>query len=1316
MTTMLARRLWFEAKEGRRKFVGQAGLTEFEQPLVILGEAGLGKTRLMEWLAQSHGYTFCSARKLVSTPAPQSLLGAAQVLVIDALDEMNTQRGGDSVDAVLGQLALAGYPRFVLACRVADWRSATGLQAISEHYAAQPLELHLMPFQDDEIIAFLIDKLGGAIEAERVHRHFVDRGLGDLLGNPQTLGMVATVAAKGALPDTQTELFERATDLLRREHRDAKAADQPSESAGLDAAGAACAVLILSGTECMSRLAQTDDAHDIPVQEVARLTDPAALSAIMGSRLFQSVGSDRFTYLHRRVAEFLGARWLANKANTSALRRRLLGVIQRPGGVPAALRGLHAWLAMDPALTESVIGADPMGLVEYGDPDRLSLLQAKRLLAELERLAQANPTFLHGDEFRVRSFLRPELHNDLQRLITCSDTPFGLRLLILQTLRAESVGSIFLAALKSIALDASEPYAYRSAAHHAWMTASPGEDWSAVVNGLRAANDEGSLRLALEVIERVGYASFTDDQIVQLARAVARLETRIAGLLYLLERNLPADRIEAVLDLYVDRVRAADPVDQRAHEVLSSLTDFAYHLIARRLEAGEVSPSRLWKWIKPFDATRGFQDHGRCAVNTHLQECHDIRQAIQKMVILDEAEAKNGGFAAYKLTATARGLAVSEPDVVVLLQALDPMNRTDERWRQVLLLMPHSRELGATARAAARPFAAHRPDLLGWIERLANPRTPPWKKRQDAANRKRRATLAVTWAECRREFNNHLDEVRAGEFRRLVQPAQAYLGRFRDIEGERPVDRLDAWLGPDIRDAVLQGFEATLHEPAGEPSMQQLVDSFAENSFWNSGWILVAGLAERFRCDVGFSDLSDECLLKGFLNLYHHPSGQEAGCDGLEEAVTASVVSRGLWKQGIKLYVEAQLQTDNEHVRGLHDPMRNEAHRVESTELALEWLQRYPHLPLDAEMEMVDRLVGSREFEFLQNAWRTRVQTAESQYLQMWLAVGLIVDFEQAQAFCYGRTIEPSLLWDLRARATSNRTEALRLDLTHGQASWIVSRFRRLWPKAPMPTGGWGGDTNPWDASQFLEMLIRRVGNDQSTAARDVLISLRDEEADGYTDTIKIVLAEQAKAGVEAAYTPLSLAAIEAIVKDWVPACAADLQAFMLEELEVVAAKIRSDDVESWRGFFDDQGAPFDEERCRDHLLGLLRQGCDGVTLSPEVHVAGDKEVDITCTVQSLRLPIEIKGQWHRELWTAADRQLDRLYAGDWQADGRGIYLVLWFGASVPTTKKLRGRAGQPVPLNAETLQAALTGLSAGAREGRIAIHVLDVERSSRTS
>ena len=53
---------------------------------------------------------------------------------------------------------------------------------------------------------------------------------------------------------------------------------------------------------------------------------------------------------------------------------------------------------------------------------------------------------------------------------------------------------------------------------------------------------------------------------------------------------------------------------------------------------------------------------------------------------------------------------------------------------------------------------------------------------------------------------------------------------------------------------------------------------------------------------------------------------------------------------------------------------------------------------------------------------------------------------------------------------------------------------------------------------------------------------------------------------------------------------------------------------------------------------------------------------DLLCTIGEMDLPIEIKGQWHKDLWNAACVQLEGNYSRNYRAEGRGVYLVLWFG------------------------------------------------------
>ena len=114
----------------------------------------------------------------------------------------------------------------------------------------------------------------------------------------------------------------------------------------------------------------------------------------------------------------------------------------------------------------------------------------------------------------------------------------------------------------------------------------------------------------------------------------------------------------------------------------------------------------------------------------------------------------------------------------------------------------------------------------------------------------------------------------------------------------------------------------------------------------------------------------------------------------------------------------------------------------------------------------------------------------------------------------------------------------------------------------------------------------------------------------------------------------------------------------------------------------------------------------------PEGHLADDKRADIIALRPGMRLPIEIKGQWHSELWRAASSQLERLYATDYAAERRGIYLVLWFGPNVRDGKKPRAPAvGQRRPLTPNKLREDLIQTSDATRDGSIEFVVLDLSR-----
>ena len=83
-----------------------------------------------------------------------------------------------------------------------------------------------------------------------------------------------------------------------------------------------------------------------------------------------------------------------------------------------------------------------------------------------------------------------------------------------------------------------------------------------------------------------------------------------------------------------------------------------------------------------------------------------------------------------------------------------------------------------------------------------------------------------------------------------------------------------------------------------------------------------------------------------------------------------------------------------------------------------------------------------------------------------------------------------------------------------------------------------------------------------------------------------------------------------------------------------------------------------------------------------------DKRADLVCNSSEMQLPIEVKGQWHDDLWTAMNDQLGDLYLKEYQSQGQGIYLIFYFGENV--TKKPKGNSKYK-PQNALQLQEYLS-------------------------
>lgn len=202
----------------------------------------------------------------------------------------------------------------------------------------------------------------------------------------------------------------------------------------------------------------------------------------------------------------------------------------------------------------------------------------------------------------------------------------------------------------------------------------------------------------------------------------------------------------------------------------------------------------------------------------------------------------------------------------------------------------------------------------------------------------------------------------------------------------------------------------------------------------------------------------------------------------------------------------------------------------------------------------------------------------------------------------------------------------------------------------------------------------------------------------------------------ERAFAFLPPTKVARILANQVPTNSADLAALALAYLDDIANRIRHENDDYFRHFWTtDKTANKttdkkhrDENTCRDLLLTRLREAFKSLNVDcqPEADYANDKRADIRLSYQNqFEVPIEVKGEWYPQLWKAAQSQLVRQYSIAPNANGYGIYLVLWFGGKgMPNVTD-----GGQKPASPEELKTRLeVQLNREERE-RIFIRVLDV-------
>ena len=354
---------------------------------VLLGDPGAGKRTAFEReQRETPGAELVTARDLRTIYGTRMRPGA-ETLFIDGLDEARAG-GGDPrgpFDDIRARLSEFAPRRVRISCRALDWLGDNDRTNLAKVVPGRELfVLHLEPLSGDEQRRIIAAR-NETPDAEAFLATAIERDVGGLLGNPQTLVLLAHVVAEhGEFPEGRTETFEQACRLLAAERNEEHqmAAPLPHPENLLNATGHMCAVSLLSGSAgfALPDAREADGFPPIPVLG----NDADGVIRAAGTRLFTGIGDRRFVPAHANLAAFLAARYLARLVNRSLPRGRLLALLAGPDGIPPThLRTIAAWLAaMSPTLRGELIARDPVAVLLYGDirdfsgPEKSELLHA----------------------------------------------------------------------------------------------------------------------------------------------------------------------------------------------------------------------------------------------------------------------------------------------------------------------------------------------------------------------------------------------------------------------------------------------------------------------------------------------------------------------------------------------------------------------------------------------------------------------------------------------------------------------------------------------------------------------------------------------------------------------------------------------------------------------------------------------------------------------------------------------------------------------------------------------------------------------------
>lgn len=1322
---------------------------------VLLGDPGSGKTTEFKAECDALGESAyrISARAFLKPHMNNTPQWRDKTLFIDGLDEIRAgaPNARTPIDEIWRRLDQLGRPRFRLSCREADWlgdNDSSNLATVSQDSRVRVLRLD--PLTDSDVVRILND-CPGIDDAQAFVKSARERGVEALLKNPMSLTLLAKALAQGkGWPNSRLETFEKACSKIVREHNENhEDAGQPYTPEQLmDAAGRLCAVQLLAGTAGYSlRNREADD--DYPTLDACTGPSHEVLRWALSTKLFKSTSRYRLAPVHRHLAESLGARHLARTIEGGLPARRILALMTgEDGTVVTEMRGLSAWLAAHCGRARAeLIERDPIGVGLYGDIRQFSREEKQALLKALRREGdRLVPLLWSSTAAPFAALATPDMEPVLQEVLESPRRSRDHQMLAAFVLKVLGKG----ATLPSLS-----PILLEIVRDDTWWPLINESALDAFIRLHKRQDKTKELKLLLADIqaERV-----SDPSQELLGTLLTRLypaaltplevwdylwETGDVELFGRYRRFWSTELVQKSSPEYLAEL--LDSLVQRLSDLQSALdarrmSGLPAKLLAAGLNArgDQIVIERLYDWL-----SAGL--HGLDVAPAHdtSEPIHQIRSwltknpEIQKRVIdegLDRPpETRNFRSHVFDVQMRLYGADLPTDFGLWCLKKAIALDKTKPQVTEHLLeeaVWAHRNRRGDQGLSLEvlqeRTGANQR--LKRILDRLLSPQPAPRQYSESEGETTEEETPQERqWLERVRANRSALRENRAAPAL-LHRLAEGYFGCLYELgrsEGPNAIAKLLKG-DHDLIDASLAGLRGVV-ERADVPGVDEILDLKRRGQLHYLGAPFLAGLAEMER--TALQDplrWEEDRARKAVAFLYctpqvycsRHGNDRPQWYQRLIEArpeIVAEVQTR---------YAVPELHGGREHIHRLSELAHDPGHAQVARHASLPLLRVFPARCKLKQIRALDDLLwaairhadrGLLKELIKRKTSRKSLNVAQRAH---WLAAGLIASPAAYQVV-------------LQDFVKSSETRAWRL------AEFFCYIRNNQFPFNELGTSGWellirligrwvgpdqhlvrGAVTLAAEASSFVHDLIRHLAASPTREASGALDRLPDHS--GLSRWRYVLLQAQDAQRVvcrDAGYRHPNVAQVCRTLEGGAPANPADLAALVKDKLCELEVKIRTGNTDDWRQYWDEQGdgrppTPKHENLCRDALLSDLRERLpQGIDAQPESQYARDKRADIRVSRLDFQIPIEVKKDGHRNLWSAMQDQLIGQYTTDPATQGYGIYLVFWFGQR-PTPPPPSG----PRPAGPQELQEQLEATLAEDQARKISVCVIDVSGNAKVS